>query len=203
MPSSSATPRAAPTRKPVTLRVELLDIQPLVWRRIVVSNQITLSALHNYLQWVMGWQDTHAHEFEIGEHLVAPRWWIAEMSGGTHDSRYKDEARFSVSKLVAELGIAGEFEYRYDMGDGWAHRIVIEATQASSADLPLPRCVAGENACPPDDVGGPPGYMEFLAALKNPAHGEHARMLEWIGGAFDPKGFDLNRINREWRKGRK
>lgn len=26
-------------------------------------------------------------------------------------------------------------------------------------------------------------------------------MLEWIGGAFDPEGFDLNEINRTLRIG--
>jgi hypothetical protein len=199
MQPDPAPNRRGPSPKPVFLRIELHDIQPLIWRRIVVSNQSTLASLHNYLQWVMGWQDTHAHEFEVGEHLIAPAWWIAEMAEGPKDSSYKDESRVSVSKVVAELGVSGEFDYRYDMGDGWAHRIVIEAPLATMADLPLPRCTAGENACPPEDVGGPPGYAEFLAALANPAHDEHVHMLEWVGGVFDPKGFDLNRINREWR----
>ena len=201
-PDSTST-RRGPAPKPVTLRIELLDIQPLIWRRIVVSNQSTLASLHNYLQWVMGWQDTHAHEFEVGEHLIAPAWWIAEMASAPTDSRYKDESRVSVSKVVAELGISGEFEYRYDMGDGWTHRIVIETPSTTKADLPLPRCTAGENACPPEDVGGPPGYAEFRAALADPTHDEHVNMLEWVGGVFDPKGFDLNRINRDWRAGGK
>jgi hypothetical protein len=90
------------------------------------------------------------------------------------------------------------------MGDDWTHRIVIEAPPGLAADLP--RCVAGENACPPEDVGDPPGYAQFLAALADPAHEGHVSMLEWVGGVFDPKGFDLNRINRDWRprsRGRK
>lgn len=28
---------------------------------------------------------------------------------------------------------------------------------------------------------------------------DHATMLTWIGGVFDPRGFDLNHLNREWR----
>lgn len=191
--------RRGPAPEPVLLRIELLDIEPLIWRRIVVSNQSTMAALHNYLQWVMGWQDSHAHEFEVGDHLIAPAWWIAEANDVREATRYKDEARVSVAKVVAELGISGTFEYRYDMGDDWRHCIVIEAPASLEADLPMPRCVAGENACPPEDVGGPPGYAEFLAALADPAHQEHLNMLEWIGGAFDAKGFDLNRINRDWR----
>ncbi|MCC7330556.1 MAG: hypothetical protein IT484_10470 [Gammaproteobacteria bacterium] len=36
----------------------------------MVSNQWTLASLHGYLQWVMGWTDSHAHEFEIDEGMV-------------------------------------------------------------------------------------------------------------------------------------
>jgi hypothetical protein len=68
-------------------------------------------------------------------------------------------------------------------------------------DWSYPLCIAGARAAPPEDVGGVLGYLEFLSAIKNPKHEEHARMLEWIGGAFDPKGFDLNEINRTLRIG--
>jgi len=188
------------------LRIELLDVTPLIWRRVLVSDQYTLASLHGYLQWLMGWNDSHAHEFEVGSGIVAPKWWIEEVSQDTDTPNYRDERRVSVAAVVAELGARGEFEYRYDMGDGWRHRIVIEeARVAASADLPLPRCIAGENACPPDDVGGPPGYQRFLEALGDRADEEHLDMMLWIGGVFDPKGFDLNRLNREWkgRKGRR
>ena len=54
-----------PRPKATALRIELLDIAPLVWRLVAVSNQSTLVSLHNYLQWVMGWMDKHAHEFHV------------------------------------------------------------------------------------------------------------------------------------------
>lgn len=62
----------------------------------------------------------------------------------------------------------------------------------------LPLCTAGENACPPEDVGGPHGFERFLAALAEGAGEESAAMRDWIGGVFDPRGFDLNRVNRDW-----
>jgi hypothetical protein len=64
----------------VALRIELLDVAPLVWRRVLVSNQWTLASLHRYLQWVIGWTDSHAHEFQVGASVVAPDWWIHEIS---------------------------------------------------------------------------------------------------------------------------
>lgn len=188
-----------PTPKAVALRIELLEVVPLVWRRVLVPDNSTLASLHHYLQWVIGWTDSHAHEFEVGAGLVAPDWWIREAGSDEEASRYRDERRVSVAAVVSELGPRGEFEYRYDMGDGWEHRIVIESAPASRlGDLPLPVCVAGENACPPEDVGGPHGYALFLEILGDRQHEQHGDMMRWIGGVFDPKGFDLNRINREW-----
>ena len=57
-------------------------------------------------------------------------------------------------------------------------------------------CTAGENACPPEDVGGEPGYPEFLAAISDPKHEQHTQMIEWIGYPFDPHAFDLNTVNQ-------
>ncbi len=196
-----------PPPQPVALRIELLDVVPLVWRRVLVSNQWTLASLHRYLQWVMGWTDSHAHEFQIGTSVVAPDWWIQECGLDEDNRSWRDERRVSVAAVVSELGARGEFEYRYDMGDGWEHRIVLEPPPSSwvNGDPPLPVCMAGENACPPDDVGGPHGYTLFLEILGDPTHEQHEDMVRWIGGVFDPKGFDLNRINREFKasKGRR
>jgi hypothetical protein len=194
-----------PTPQPVTLRIELLDVAPLVWRRVLVSNQWTLASLHNYLQWVMGWMNAHAHEFQVGAGVVAPDWWIHEVGLDSDTSNYRDERRVSVAAIATELGIGGEIEYRYDMGDGWQHRIVIEPPRPlwATSGLPLPACAAGENACPPDDVGGPHGYALFLEIIGERDHEQHEDMLRWIGGVFDPKGFELNRLNREWRGAKK
>lgn len=196
-----------PRPQSVALRIELLDVAPLVWRRVLVSNQWTLASLHHYLQWVMGWTDSHAHEFQVGASVVAPDWWIHEVGLDSDIANYRDGRRVLVAAMAAELGVGGEAEYRYDMGDGWQHRIVIESPASlwAAQDLRLPICLAGENACPPEDVGGPPGYALFLEILGDRGHEQHEDMVRWIGGVFDPKGFDLNRINREFKgaKGRR
>lgn len=197
---------ASPPRpQPVALRIELLDVEPLVWRRVLVSNQWTFASLHHYLQWVMGWTDSHAHEFHVGEGVVAPEWWIHEISLDRDSRDYRDERRISVAAVVSDLGVRGEFEYHYDMGDGWQHRLVFESVppNAATQDLSLPVCLAGENACPPEDVGGPHGYALFLEILGDRAHEQHEDMARWIGGVFDPKGFDLNRLNRDFKGARK
>src|SRR5215475_4788824 len=126
-----------PSPKPVALRIELMEVKPLIWRRVLVPNSWTLASLHHYLQWVMGWTDSHAHEFEVAQGLIAPEWWIKEMGADDASSRYRDERRVSVAAIVAELGGARTLDYRYDMGDGWEHQLVPESIPSSTlADLP-------------------------------------------------------------------
>ena len=62
-------------------------------------------------------------------------------------------------------------------------------------DFPVAACIAGANACPPEDCGGPWGYAALLEVLADPAHPEHAERLEWLGGGFDPAHFDRDAVN--------
>ena len=57
-------------------------------------------------------------------------------------------------------------------------------------------CLGGENACPPEDVGGAPGYANFLAAIADPRHEEHQDYMKWSGGSFDPGRFDREAVNQ-------
>jgi Plasmid pRiA4b ORF-3-like protein len=54
-------------------------------------------------------------------------------------------------------------------------------------------------ACPSEDCGGPYGYEDFVAKLQDEKHPEHPELISWVGGLFDPEGFDLNRTNQALR----
>jgi hypothetical protein len=75
-----------------------------------------------------------------------------------------------------------------------------QAEQLALGLVDEPLLIAGQGACPPEDVGGPWGYDEFQAALTDPSHPEHDERLEWAGGPFDPLRFDLDDADRalEW-----
>jgi hypothetical protein len=185
-----ATRRRTTTRI-YTLRVELEGIEPLIWRRLQVPVAITLPRLHNVLQVVMGWTDSHLHSFRIADREYS----------NAEDLDELDMLDVKGRKLDALLGdTIREFGYLYDFGDSWEHRIMVESIAAARLDWPYPLCVAGERATPPEDVGGVGGYQDFLAAIANPGHEGHESSLIWIGGAFDPGGFDLNSVNRELRR---
>jgi hypothetical protein len=174
------------------LRIELLGVTPVVWRRLIVPADIPLPALHRALQASLGWTNSHLHEFVIGGVRYAepnPEW--------SEDLKQIDERRVLLNKA---LGQSRCFDYVYDFGDDWHHVVLVENLHAQAPESSALRCPAGENACPPEDVGGAPGYTEFLSAITDPAHEEHDSYLSWVGGAFDPIRLDLAAINRALAK---
>lgn len=186
------------------LRIELLDIEPLIWRRLRLPKSMRMDRLHDVIQTAFGWTDSHLHEFRAGDALRLGVLAIEEEFGeGELGAPFHDERKWTIGKLA----LSGEREwlYVYDFGDNWRHRLIFEPPERRlSADLaPAPLCLAGENACPPEDVGGYPGYANFLEALTDPDHDEHEQYTVWIGGVFDPRGFDLNRINADLRHPRR
>jgi len=175
----------------VQLRVELRGVKPLVWRRILVHETVTLAKLHVILQWTMGRTDSHLHEYEIAR----CRYGIRDDDDNWPGVEPVADARRVRLKSFIEAGVR-RFTYQYDFGDSWEHVIKFEDLVQPKSGTPPIVCLAGANACPPEDVGGYPGYAEFLAALADPSYEEHAQMRSWAGGTFDPTAFDLVQINR-------
>src|SRR5947209_2102508 len=169
------------------LKITLGDVRPPVWRRVQVKD-CTLGKLHHVIQVCMGWQECHLHVFEVG------RVQYAEPDPeGTGD--HKSERSIKLSRIVAEGHT--KFSYTYDFGDNWDHTIAVEKTLPAEPHVGYPHCVTGKRACPPEDCGGPSGYADFLDAVRDPGHQQHAELLEWVGGEFDPEAFDLAAVNRE------
>lgn len=72
--------------------------------------------------------------------------------------------------------------------------IKVEKIDDAIAGAEYPRLVRAIGACPLEDVGGFPGYADFRDIIANPKHEEHAAMLEWYGGQFNPDEADIRRI---------
>jgi len=96
-----------------------------------------------------------------------------------------DASKVRLIDVLEDVG-ARSLKYLYDFGDGWEHSIRIERVTNVVPGMTYPCLVEATGRCPPEDVGGPWGYREFLDAIANPDHEEHAERLEWIGGSFDP-----------------
>ncbi|MGH3876115.1 MAG: plasmid pRiA4b ORF-3 family protein [Actinophytocola sp.] len=169
------------------IEIVLADADPVVRRVVEVPGEASLAVLHEVVQDAMGWEHAHLHEFDVDGArfgLPDPEW----------DAAVADESKVTLSGLL-ETG--DQVNYWYDFGDDWHHRLVVEEVTAPEAGVRYPRCVAGQGACPPEDVGGVFGFEEFVEALADPAHPEHADRVEWWGSdRFDPHRFDLDSTDR-------
>jgi len=82
-----------------------------------------------------------------------------------------------------------EFLYTYDFGDDWQHRVIVEHVGEAEPDTEHPRFIDGARRAPPEDVGGPPGFMEFVEAMAKSRHPQHKAMARWYGGPFNATEF--------------
>lgn len=177
-----AVQRITPKTQILQLKIQLRDIRPPIWRRVLVPGEMTLAELHHVIQTAMGWTNSHLHEFDVD----GARYGVPDPDWGMDE--VVDESRVKLFR-VAPAG--SRFRYSYDFGDGWDHEITVEEVLEPQPGTPYPSCIAGRRACPPEDVGGPGGYGDFLAAIADPSHADHTRLVEWVGGPFDPAEFDL------------
>lgn len=169
------------------LRISLDESEPEIWRRVEVPMGATLKALHDVIQAAMGWEDEHLWQFAAEGRVY-----------GTPDPGWgRDISSAQSTKLgsLIDKGVRG-FTYIYDMGDNWRHTIEVEAIEAADPEQHYPRFINGQRRCPPEDVGGIDGYYAFVEAVSDPAHEEHAQMLDWYGEAYDPDELDLSLIRQ-------
>lgn len=170
--------------KTTRLQIALAEVTPPVERVIDVPTAASLPELHHLLQTAMGWTDSHLHQFLTAEGvcygMVLPDDW-------DDGSDQRDETHARLTNLGAS------FSYLYDFGDNWTHEVSVLG--AGSAE---PGCVDGQGACPPEDVGGPPGYAELLEVLADPTHEDHERMREWTGNRLRP--FDQQAADRRIKR---
>ena len=167
------------------LRITLRDVEPAVWRRLLVPASVRLAKLHGIFQAAMGWTNSHLHSFTIGDERYG-------MQFDEYPEGEIDEKQVTVMRAIGEHP---SFSYEYDFGDSWEHEIVVEEFVRPPLGLKHAVCLDGQNACPPEDCGGTGGYAELLQALADPKHEEHDHLLAWVGGPFDPTLFDLVTVN--------
>jgi len=200
MPAKKTSRSKAATLAPcIQLKITLRGSRPAIWRRIVVPADMTLDRLHDVFQIAMGWTNSHLHQF-IGEG--------GRFDGGTFRERdpdfgdCDDDAASERNHTVGDLAPRpkSKFAYEYDFGDGWLHDVKVEKILEPDPALQPPVCLAGENACPPEDCGGIGGYYAMLERLANPKHPGHEDTKDWLGADWLSTRFDVERVNAMLRR---
>ncbi len=173
------------------MKITLMGSEPPIWRRVLVSGDVSLGRLDRIIQAAMGWTNSHMHVFMVGKrHFGRPH---PELE------HFEDEEAVRLRDVAPKA--KASFVYEYDTGDSWGHEVRIEKVDASATESQgFPICLEGARSCPPEDCGGIGGYADFLAAIRDSKHPNHKEMMDWIGGSFDPEKFDLALVNKTLRK---
>ncbi len=183
----------------VRLKVSLRGSAPLIWRRIEVPADIQLDKLHAVLQAAVGWFNGHLHQFykRAGRGRDIQFYGMPDPENDLDGPSSIDERTVRLNELIGVR--EGKLVYEYDFGDSWEHELVIERVIASDQVPSHVRCIDGARACPPEDVGGVYGYRDFLEAIADAGHSQHAELLEWVGGEFDPAAFNPEQVSARMR----
>ena len=157
-PTERSTGRSKGKAIVYRFKITLKDTRPPIWRRIETKD-VTLEKLHELTQTAMGWTNSHLHQFEIGDtRYTDPRF----MEHAFDDFGAISYAGVRVSDLASQHGTKLQIDYEYDFGDGWQHSIVLEKVTDAEPGVRYPRCIDGDRACPPEDVGGVWGFADFV-----------------------------------------
>jgi hypothetical protein len=127
------------------LKVWLLGISPMVWRRVLAPARCSLRELHGVIQVAMGWDGIHLFQFC----LRAARYGSWELSSSSPD--------ITLAELRLRKG--ARFAYEYDLNIPWRHEIRIEDHLQAEQGKAYPVCTGGNGACPPEDCGGPANFL--------------------------------------------
>jgi hypothetical protein len=171
-----------------TLRIELVDTDPLIWRQVEIPTSITLKQLHGVIQAAMGWFDQHLWEFRIGREVYGQ-----PIPGDSWGDPILSAAKVRLSDVVKPRKTV--IEYTYDMGDSWEHRLTVTDVRPADPSVAYPRYVAGARPAPPEDCGGIPGFYAALEALADPKHPDHDDVADWFEG-YDPEALDEPALQR-------
>src|SRR5699024_8710502 len=131
--------------------------------------------------------------------MTPAQWSSSPNSAAVRATRGRSKTTFASDQVVSAAG--DRLWYDYDFGDGWAHVLRVEEVFVSPPSIP--RCIAGGQACPPEDCGGIGGYHElaewvrsdFSNDLKPEVFADAGDGLRWLPDGWHPDAFDLDEVN--------
>ena len=168
------------------VKVWLVGISPMVWRRVLVPASFTLHELHGVIQVAMGWDGIHLYVFR----LRAARYGSWELSASSPDVTLAN-LRFRKGARVI---------YEYDLNIPWRHEVRIEDRLQREARKTYPVCTGGDGACPPEDCGGPESFIDHRNDwLSFEAFDDLDTMIEVLQGVVWKDESEVLALNEETR----
>lgn len=99
------------------IKATLKGSKPPIWRRLLVASDTRLEKLQRILQIVMGWRDSHLHQFVMGPTSYG-------VPDPDVDLDVHSERTVPLSHVLQEP--PDNIIYEYDFGDSWEHELLLE-----------------------------------------------------------------------------
>lgn len=155
------------------LLITLDGSNPKITRTLLVSKFTSQPRLHHIIQAAMGWRGTEQFQFYPASELG--------LSGS---------ADTELHEMFSAPGKHCGYEF-----DHWYHDIELDRVERPEGRRHYPVCVAGQRACPPEDVGGIGDYNKLIRTLDQPDHPDYAEMAGWLTQDFHPAAFNIDQAN--------
>lgn len=175
----AGTPKAG-SEDPVAIKqfkMWLKGLSPMIWRRVQVSPDTTIGELRGIFQVASA-----GREFACD--LRAVRYGSHELAARSPDIALGDR----------QLRQGARFAYEYDLNIPWEHEVRLEDRLPVQPRRHYPYCVDGHGSCPPEDCGGPAGFLERRdASYSCEAFDDLARMADFLNEVVVKERFELRR----------
>ncbi|OPZ65701.1 MAG: Plasmid pRiA4b ORF-3-like protein [Firmicutes bacterium ADurb.Bin506] len=178
--SEDGTPRPVLDVELYQLKIQLEIDGFDIWRRVLVPSNFSFRHLHRVIQAVFDWQNYHLHLFEARGQGPRPKEIV--MNDGADILDCFDPDQYDIlQEAVTALGdifpTHDDVIYEYDFGDSWIHTITLEGIVRSNAFEAT--YLEGNGERPPEDIGGPWGYIDYVRVMADPSDPEHESMRLW------------------------
>ena len=128
----------------------------------------------------MGWEGIHLFAFD----MRAKQYGSHELGARSPDVALGD----------LKIRAGARFVYEYDLTIPWKHEVRLEAQSEPQGRRRYPRCVDGSGACPPEDCGGPAGFLERRDAMYSGEALDYlARMADFLREILIKERYELRR----------
>lgn len=176
------------------LKIHILDVSPMVWRRLLVRDDTNIAQLHGIIQLLMGWENAHLHCF-----VIYGKEYGISYSGGMG---FSDDPQ-KILLRDFQFRPKDKFRYDYNFHVDWKVQIRVEKIIAPVIGKNYPYCVAGNNAAPPETTFGIDAFTQIRELFRVPSYDlfQIIDFQECLGYPWRPDVFNKKKMNEWLRKG--
>lgn len=179
------------------INVKINNLEPTVYRRVVVPEDISLDRLSDVILVLFNWEDYESCSFKIkNTYYVNPLFYMGD------DETAENINQFRLNQVTK---LKSKFKMYYE---NWEIGILVEKTKFYNAELEEIYCLSGANYPPPSYIDDISHYYRLLEAYENPEDDLHQRSRKIFGENFDKTLFTIDSYNfllsrfTEWARDR-